>query len=460
MRFPLRLRLTVAFAASMAVVLGAVGAFLYARLGTELLWATDAALASRADALASNLDQEGVSFGEGEAELIDPDEAFAQLIDRDGAVVESSSAVSSEPLLTAAELRNAHVPTFFEGSVPGVEGGARLLAVPVEGSGGGLFVVVGSSLEGLRRAQERLALLLAIGGPVALALTSAGGWVLAGAALRPVERMRREASAISLSDPDRRLPVPSTGDELERLGVTLNSMLGRLEEAFERERRFVDDASHELRTPLGILKAELDLASSKARTLAELQAALNSASEEADRLVRLAEDLLVLSRLHRGRLPLDRRDVSLRELVTEAGRPHEAGARAAGVQMDIRAPDEVVRVDPVRVRQALENLIANAVRHAGSGGSVAVEASQATGEVRFDVSDSGPGFPEDFLEHAFEPFARGGAAPDAGASAAAGPAGAGLGLAIVRAVAESHGGEVSAENLPGGGARLTLVVRA
>jgi HAMP domain-containing protein len=146
-----------------------------------------------------------------------------------------------------------------------------------------VWVVTGTSLQNRDDMLSQLLVLMLAGGPVTLAIASAAGWAMAGAALRPVERMSREADAISVSEPGRRLPIPAGQDEIARLGNTLNAMLGRLEAAFDRERRFVDDASHELRTPLAILKAELDLAQSRSRTNQELQAAVRSAAEEADR---------------------------------------------------------------------------------------------------------------------------------------------------------------------------------
>jgi len=152
-------------------------------------------------------------------------------------------------MLAPETLRTISAPTFSTRRVRGVNDPARLLAVPASPGGNGrAVVVVGATLGDRQEALHRLLLLLAIGGPVALLAASAAGWGVAGHALRPVERIRREAVAISESDPDRRLPVPDTGDELARLAITLNDMLVRLSEASEREHRFVDDASHELRT--------------------------------------------------------------------------------------------------------------------------------------------------------------------------------------------------------------------
>src|SRR5919197_742773 len=165
-----------------------------------------------------------------------------------------------------------------------------------------------------------------------LALVTWGGWALAGAALRPVERMRGEAAAISLAEPERRLAVPPTGDELAGLATTLNAMLDRLQEAVQREQRFLDAAGHELRTPLGVLRMELDLALARARTREELAAALRNASEETDRLVRLAEDLLVASRTSGGRLPLHRSETEVDELLHRTGAATRAPGPAPGVR--------------------------------------------------------------------------------------------------------------------------------
>jgi two-component system OmpR family sensor kinase len=322
-----------------------------------------------------------------------------------------------------------------------------LLVVPV----GGRFVVVGAILSDRQEALDRLLVLFAIGGPVALILTAAAGWMLAGAALRPVERMRREAAAISASGPERRLPVPDTGDELARLATTLNEMLERLQESLGRERRFVDDAAHELRTPLGVLKAELDLSLSRERSPQEMEETIRHASEEANRLARLAQDLLVLSRSRGGQIPVHREEIDLREVLEDACRDQRERARAAGVELIVRAPEDRVRLDRARLRQAVENLVDNSLRHVLPGGTIEIAADVDGTCISVSVRDSGPGFPPAFLARAFEPFAR-------GEAAASDPDGAGLGLAIVRAVAEAHGGSAVAENPSEGGAMVTLLL--
>jgi heavy metal sensor kinase len=449
MRFPIRARLTLVSAALMAAVLAGAGAFLYLRLRADLLETVDAGLRSRAEALLASLERSGAGLGQGSG-LIEQDEAFAQVLGPGGELIESSSGLVARALLTGPDVTGLEGPRFLEAVVRTSEEPvpARLLAVPVDD---GRVLLVGASLEDQQEALARLAILLAVGGPLALILATGVGWVVAGAALRPVERMRAQAAAISASEPGRRLPPSGTGDEVARLGETLNAMLDRLEQALQRERRFVDEASHELRTPLANLRTELDLALRGARTAQELEAALRSAADETDRLARLAEDLLVLARADRGRIPVRREQVDLAPFLGEAIEGFATRASQGGVSIEARVPQGLrASLDPLRIRQAVGNLLDNALRHTPPGGKVTVEAARADGFVSMQVRDTGGGFPATFLPVAFEPFAR----PDASRSRADG--GTGLGLAIVRAVAEAHGGTAEARNHPGGGASVTV----
>jgi len=450
MRLPVRLRLTIVFTLAMAVLLTVTGGFLYFRLGAETLRTVDAALLAEADAVAAGIGQQGVAFGEPGAAGAGAVGSFAQILGPRGTVLETSPAVAVGPAVPAALLPRIHGPAYVDRVVHGIAGTARILVVPQEG----VWVVTGTSLQNRDAMLSQLLVLMLAGGPVTLAVAAAAGWALAGAALRPVERMSREAAAISVSEPGRRLPIPAGRDEIARLGNTLNAMLGRLEAAFDRERRFVDDASHELRTPLAILKAELDLAQSRSRTSQELQAAVRSAAEEADRLTALAETLLVFSRAEAGRMPLHRQQARLDELLQDACSALAVPAAAAGVDVRLVRHGVTACIDPVRVRQAVENVVANAVRHTPRGGQVRVSATRDGDTVRLTVEDTGTGFDPAFLPRAFDPFARG------PAERAGSGQGAGLGLAIVRATAEAHGGRAAAANRAEGGARVTLFLHA
>lgn len=297
-RVPIRARLTAAFAAAMAVVLLAYGYFLAEQLEANLTSAIDQGLASRADEIAAEGPEGQIGS---DREALERADDGAQILSPSGAVL-SSTAGLSRPLVTGAQLRSlTSTPTYFE-----LPAGAqrddptRVLAYRTRYAGRSIIVATSASVQPLQDARDQLIKLLLLGGPLALLLASGLGYAVAAAALRPVERMRRQASAITADDPQR-LTVPAARDELHALGDTLNDMLDRLQHALDRERAFTMDASHELRTPLAVLKAELEVALRPQRTSEEHRAALESASEETDRLTRLAEDLLVLARTRDSR---------------------------------------------------------------------------------------------------------------------------------------------------------------
>ncbi|MFL5736132.1 MAG: ATP-binding protein [Actinomycetota bacterium] len=447
-KLPTRVRVTVVFALGTAVVLLAVGAFVYRSMGDDLLSAVDAGLVSRAELIAQDVRTNGPSVADTGAHLIEADEAFAQVTDSSGRVVQSSRIVARTPLLEPPVIRGVTRPTFFDRKIPGIDNTTRVIAVPVHATNADAYVLVGTSLQDRRDELLQLAATLGIGGPIALLVIACAGWLLAGAILRPVEEMQREAAEISASDLGRRLSLPPADDEISRLGRTLNSMLDRIETSFVRERRFVDNASHELRTPVAILKAELDLALSRARTTEELENALRSAAEETDHLARLAEDLLVLSRANDGGLAIHRTEVDLPALIDEVVRHFEPRAAESGVRIEIASTTASAYVDPVRIRQALDDLLDNAVRHTPPGGVIRLSAERDGDRLCVRVEDSGGGFPSAFMPHAFEPFAR---SDNDGH-------GAGLGLAIVRAIAEAHGGAAEVSNGEDGGGVVTIAL--
>jgi signal transduction histidine kinase len=325
--------------------------------------------------------------------------------------------------------------------------------------------MVGASLQDRQDALDQLGLSVAAGGAAAVVLSCAGAWLVLARALAPVERMRREAAAISATDTRRRLSPAGGRDEIAALGATLNQMIGRIQESVRRERHLVDRASHELRTPLAVQRMDLDLALAGPQTARELAAALRSVSAENAHLTRLTQDLLVLSRARDGLLPIRRVQTSMPELLAEAARLRPTLPGAARVSY--RADPELVSVDPVWFRQAIGNLIDNALRHTPAGGLITVSAARHDHAMLVVVEDSGTGFAQGSLSAVFDPFALArspAASPGPGApadpAAASGTESTGLGLAVVRMIAEAHGGRVRAENTPAGGARVTIDVPA
>jgi signal transduction histidine kinase len=442
---------TLVFAAVMALVLGATGVFVYLRFSSELDATINSGLRSRANDVVSLVREADSGLQEGPRNLVGGSESFAQVLGADGQVADSSPAVGRQVLLAPDELRRAlRDPIFVDhGPLPGLADESRLLAVPVTTAGREQVVVVGTSTEARGESLTDLAQLLLLGGPIALLLASLAAYGVAAAALKPVEAMRSRAAEISAADPDQRLPVPPSQDEVARLGTTLNAMLERLGEALAHERAFVADASHELRTPLAILRTELELALAKGRSPEELRAALASAAEETDRLTQLSEDLLTIAQTDRGELPLRVARLDLVETLDGVERRFARRAQERGRQIEVVAPASLIlTADRLRIDQAVGSMVDNALRY--GEGTIELVASEGNSAVEIHVRDHGDGFSEDFLGRAFERFSR--------ASSSDRDGGSGLGLAIVQTVARAHGGEAHAGNRDGGGADVWLTL--
>jgi signal transduction histidine kinase len=446
---PVRIRVTLAFGAAMAVVLGATGLFLYLRLDSELNATIDQGLRSRADDIGVLIRTEP-EIVRGRGPVSRQGENLAQIMDSTGRIVDASTGLTGKPLLRGAELRRALRGQYvFERDEGADFDRARFLARPLSVRGRRFVVIVGTPLSGREDALQNLQGLLLIGLPGALLLALAAGYAATAAALRPVEQMRRRATAIGASEAGQRLPVPPAHDEIGRLGATLNQMLSRLEGALTRERQLVSDASHELRTPLAILKSELELALRGGRTVEELELALRSAAEETDRLTQLTEDLLIIASSDEEGLPVNVSQLQAAELLQRVRERFERRSHEHGATLEVEVePGLTLAADPLRLEQALGNLVDNALRYGGD--HIRLVARFEGTQAALHVVDDGAGFPNDFVAAAFQRFTR--------ADQARGRGGAGLGLSIVAVIARAHGGTVGARNREGGGADVWLAV--
>jgi len=433
-----------AFALTTAVALVGLGAFVYYRVQDTLEAQLNETIDGHMEAvLALPVDERQAAVRQVGGD------SFAQVLTSTGGLVATSSQVTGE-------LVAARVLPVEEGEESVLNRRVSLLdedeheeepAILLLRREGDLVLVVGTSREDADDALAEVRTQLLIGGPLALLFAGLLGYLVAGSALRPIEQMRARAASISSESRGDRLPLPEAEDEVRRLGVTLNAMLDRLDEGMQRERRFVAEASHELRTPLALLRVELDLALSRARTNEELVASLGSASVEVDRLTRLARDLLVLASSDQEQLLLERSWFDLGELLRSVTDRFAVSSECAGrsVRIDGEFPLPV-DADRERMDQVVGNLLDNALRH--GGGEVVLAARQEDGQVLIRVSDEGPGLPGDFREHAFDRFSRaGGARAD----------GRGLGLAIVQAIVRAHGGEVTIDDRPAGAGTVVSV---
>jgi len=440
---PLRVRLTLPFALAMALVLAATGAFVYIRVGTALETSVDQTLRAQAAEAVPRLQQGKALL---DARDVTKQTAIAEVLAPSG-VVAVSSRPGLPPLLSSADrtrvLAGRTLILTTDDDLPALAEHWRLLAQPLDVRGAREVLVVARPLDERQEALHHLRFEFLLAAPAALLLATLAGYLLAGAALRPVEAMRRRAEAITASTPGRRLPVPPSRDEVSRLAETLNDMLARLEAALEHERRFVADASHELRTPLALLRTELELALRRPRSAAELEQAVRSAADETERLSRLAEDLLLIARSDQGSLPVRREQLSAQELLAHVVERFGARADRLGRSVVLDGEDDaIVDADPVRLEQALGNLVDNALTH--GAGTVRLSVARRGGQVELHVSDEGEGFAPEFVPRAFDRFSR--------ADDARSPGGTGLGLAIVELIAAAHGGTAAVGNRSGGGA--------
>lgn len=462
----IRMRFTLLQTAVTLVVL-AIGGILYVkRLNLDLERGLNDTLSARADLVTSELRGNGsnlnVPHRVGTSNGI-----YTQLITVEGRLLRSSRELTHQPVLTARQVRRAVtngsliVDTTVSLRGPGVRGPEPMRILAVRSGRPAVVVAVAISRDVVNKAGRGAAEQLVIFGVIVVLIVAAGSWWITGGVLRPVERMRARVAALAQGDDTGgKVSVPGTGGEMGRLAVTLNDLLRRLHAALSRERAFVADVGHELRTPLTVLKGELELAGRPGRSPQELSDTVAIAAQETDRLVRLTEDLLMLaSDTERPRLR--RRDFDLTDLARVAIEAFGPLAAAAGSQIVLATADPVhVTADPARIRQAIDNLISNAVRYTSSATTVTITAEMITEAdlpyAQLSVADDGPGFRPQFLPVAFERFTRAAQTRDQHNPADADPGGTGLGLAIVRSVMTAHGGTATATNQLDGGARVTL----
>jgi heavy metal sensor kinase len=309
---------------------------------------------------------------------------------------------------------------------------------------------VGGTTVGSSRVLHGLVVTLVLGLPVVTALAIFGGYVLIRRALAPVQRVTQAAQEITLSHLERRLPEVDSGDEIASLTVALNQMIARLDESFQNNNRFTADASHDLRTPLTILRGELESLVVDRDMPAGVRDKLGSLLEEIERLVKIVEGLFALSRLDMGEAQAERVQFDLAALAETTAEQMILLAEERKIALSY-APSGVVEVkgDRTRLKQALVNLLDNAIKYTPDGGKITLSVEAEDGVAKVEVADTGIGIQEEALPHVFKRFFR---APGVRAGNIEGS---GLGLAIVQAIFSAHGGGVSVVNTPPAGCRFT-----
>ena len=453
----LHTKLTLWYSGVLLAILVAIGVLSYSWLGFGLQQDLDASLLTVAQVIKDTGSSEQ-GPGESEAllrQLLGPElyDKFVQLLDPEGRPHgpregRRTDVLPLSPQARARAARGQH--TIETVAVAGAEP-VRLLTLPVVRDGRVTEIIqVGMALRRTQAVRDRYFDTLIVLIPLGVGLAALGGAVIARVALRPVDEMARTARRITAEDLSRRVERRGTGDELDRLAETLNGMLARLDEAFGQTRRFAADAAHELRTPLTVLRGGIEVALRMERSPDEYRRVLASSLEEVERLIRLAEDLLLLSRSLAGpegsRAPVD-----LEPLVLEV---FDVGARVgrdAGVSVRVDATAPVtVRGDATALRRALLNLVENAVKYTPPGGKVEIGLRRGDGVAEITVADTGVGIEPADVERIFEPFVR------LDTARARDTGGAGLGLAIARSIVAAHGGTITVESRPGSGSRFAI----
>jgi heavy metal sensor kinase len=454
-----RVRLTLWYSAVLLAILVVTSALSYSLLRSRLVQDLDASLLAVAQVIGdTGYPGPGAAPAAGPESLLrdilGPEfyDKFFQLVDPEGRPGARSTHLRGEalPLSPKARANAARGRRTFETVHLAAGGPARLLTLPIQ-RGGQLvqLVQVGIPLDRAERALGRYLDTLLVLVPLGLVLAAAGGAAIARGALQPVDTMSRAARRITGEDLHERLPLRGTGDELDHLAETLNAMLARLADAFAEMRRFTADAAHELRTPLTALRGGIEVALRAERTPEEYRRVLRSSLEDVERLIQLAEDLLLLSRVSGGaatRAPVELEPL-LGEVLDVASRV--AQERGVAVRLGESAPATVAG-DASALRRAILRLVENAVKYTPRGGKVELALRRLDGWSSVAVSDTGVGMEPADLVRIFEPFVR------LDAARARDTGGAGLGLAIARSIVAAHGGAISADSVPGSGSTFTI----
>jgi heavy metal sensor kinase len=312
-------------------------------------------------------------------------------------------------------------------------------------------VEVGVSTARTEETVRQVLLMLAIGLPIAVCVAVTGGFVLVRRALKPVDNLSQKAAAITQHSLTERLPVVRSGDELERLSVSLNLMISRLEDAINSSKQFVADASHELRTPLAVLRGELENLAQDAQLKPQTRETLGSSLEEVDRLAEIVEGLLALSRLDTGEAHAEWVRFDLAALVATTADQMSLLAEDKHITVVCDSSERVmIEGDQARLKQVVVNLLDNAIKYTPNGGRIKLKITQEEGNAVLDVADDGIGMPPEVLPHIFKRFYRvdGSRSRDQG--------GAGLGLSIVKSICDAHGARVEVSSTPGQGSRFRI----
>jgi heavy metal sensor kinase len=400
-----------------------------------------------ADTLLTDIRHSNESYLAGQIEALyapEINDRFMRITHADGHVVYVSDAPKDQSFDSAGVPALTSMPAAGSLRKQKLPGGKTLLiaARAFRGVNGQRYLVeVGAPTTPIETMLSQLLIQLSIGLPIVVLAAIGGGFLLVGRALAPVGQIARKAEQITQHNLSERLPVPRTADELERLSVSLNHMIARLEEAVLNSKRFVADASHELRTPLTVLRAELESVVQDEAITLSMRETLGSLLEEVERLAKIVERLFALSRLDAGEAQAEWVQFDLGKLATTTADQMSLLAEDKGIAVSCNVAEQItVEGDRARLKQVVVNLLDNAIKYTSRGGTVHLKVGSTNGHAVLEVADSGIGIPADALPHVFDRFFR------VDKARGRDPGGTGLGLSIVKSICAAHGAEVEAES--------------
>ncbi len=456
---PIKWKLTLWYGGILALILVTFSSGVYIYFKNSLQKSIDTKIKSIAEVLASSMTETHNQslFGNFERYLENalgkkPKGKFIQIIDASGKIGARLNDLEAEAVpVSFVTLEKALKGEIVYETIETARPRLRMITMPILENKKIISIVqVGSSLEEFEDTMKRLLIIMIISIITSISVTIVVGYFMAKKTMKPVDQIRRAAVNISSNNLDERIDIKGRKDELGRLAETFNAMISRLKDSFQRINQFSIDVSHELKTPLTILKGETELALRKERTNEEYKRSMQSNLEEIDRMSRIIDDLLLLSKAETKDIGMNLEKVDLRDLLADVCMNMKLFGENKGVEIVVKELEDIRLVgDELKLRRMITNVVENAIKYGHRGGHVIVSSYKQNGFACVNVEDDGPGISPGDIKYIFDRFYR----ADRSRKRASGS---GLGLSISKWIAEAHKGSIDVQSRPAAGSVFTI----